>query len=135
MTLQDLSMCFHTKRIQECKDFYVKYFDAIVTFECDWYISILFNKERMITLHFMLPKFGEPLYGEGGVTLNLFYEDVDAVYEKMVVKSGLNVVEPLEDHDWGDRGFTLKDPIGNILYIYSPREIKGEYKDGVKVEI
>jgi len=135
MTLQGLSVCFHTKKIQECKDFYLKYFDAIVIFECDWYVSVLFNKERMITLQFMLPQFEEPLYQEGGVTLNLYYEDVDAMYKKLVSDSGLKIVSPLEDHDWGDRGFTINDTIGNTLYIYSPREMKGEYKDAVKVEL
>ncbi|MDU1903273.1 MAG: hypothetical protein E6772_00705 [Dysgonomonas sp.] len=135
MTLQDLSVCFHTKKVQECKDFYVKYFDAVVTFECDWYITVLFNKERMITLQFMLPQFGEPLYGDGGATLNFYYEDVDAMYKKLVTDSGLKVVSPLEDQEWGCRAFTINDPIGNILYIYTPTEMKGEYKDAVKVEL
>ncbi len=133
MKLQDLSVCFHTDKLAECRDFYVKYFDAEVIFDHSWYVSIFFNKERMITLHFMKPQDSETLYG-GGTTLNLYYEDVDAVYKRLVLDAGLSVESPLEDHDWGDRGFTLKDPIGNILYIYSPRELKGEYKDSLKIE-
>ncbi|HCO66739.1 MAG TPA: glyoxalase [Dysgonomonas sp.] len=134
MTLQDLSVCFHTDKIQECKDFYVKYFDAEVVFDHSWYVTILFNKERMITLNFMEPQDNEPYYG-GGVTLNFYYEDVDAVYEKLIVKTGLKAVAPIEDHDWGDRSFSINDPIGNILYIYSPRQVKKEYADSVKINL
>lgn len=134
MKVQDLSVCFHTDKLQECKNFYVKYFNAEVAFDHSWYVSILLNKERMITLHFMSPQDNEPLYS-GGTTLNFLYEDVDAAYKRLVTDAGLTPVVPIEDHDWGDRAFTLKDPIGNILYIYSPREIKGEYADSVKINI
>jgi len=82
----------------------------------------------------MLPQNNEPKYG-GGATLNLFYEDVDTEYKRLITEAGLTPLVPIEDHDWGDRAFSLKDPIGNILYIYSPRQIKGEYADSVKIDI
>lgn len=31
--------------------------------------------------------------------------------------------------------FLENDTIGNTLYIYSPREMKGEYEDAVKIEL
>jgi len=35
---------------------------------------------------------------------------------------------PLEDHPWGDRGFSVMDPIGNSVCIYSDREPSEEFK-------
>jgi uncharacterized glyoxalase superfamily protein PhnB len=35
---------------------------------------------------------------------------------------------PLEDHPWGDRGFSIVDPIGTSIYIYADREPSEEYK-------
>ncbi len=35
---------------------------------------------------------------------------------------------PLEDHPWGDRGFSVIDPIGNSVYVYSDREPSDEFK-------
>ncbi len=35
---------------------------------------------------------------------------------------------PIEDHPWGDRGFSVLDPNGIALYIYSDREPTGEFK-------
>lgn len=59
--------------------------------------------------------------------LNFKVDDVDAEHVRLT-EAGLQAVMPLEDHPWGDRGFSVMDPIGNSVYIYSDREPAEEYK-------
>ena len=68
-----------------------------------------------------------PDFGGAGVVLNFKVDDVDTEYERLI-DAGLLAVMPLEDHPWGDRGFSVMDPIGNSIYIYSDREPTEEYK-------
>ncbi|WP_165021375.1 MULTISPECIES: VOC family protein [unclassified Dysgonomonas] len=132
MKLEGLSICFHTTKVEECKEFYVKYFSGEIIFDCGWYVSIVFNKERCLTLQFMIPQDDTPVYGEKGVTLNLGVKDVDAEYQRLIVENKLPVQRDLQDQPWGDRSFTIFDPLGNTLYIYSDREMSDEYKEAVK---
>jgi hypothetical protein len=41
-------------------------------------------------------------------------------------------MEEITDHQWGDCAFSVQDPLGNIIYIYSPREMSAEYQNAVK---
>ncbi|NDV68734.1 VOC family protein [Dysgonomonas sp. 25] len=134
MKFKDLSTTFHTTKIAECKEFYLKYFDVKVTFDCDWYVTIHFDSEvnPYIFLSFMAPPCDmDPKEAAGGVTLNLMVDDVDAEYNKLK-QTDIAILDAIADHEWGDRSFTVADPIGNILYIYSPREMAEKYKDALK---
>jgi len=133
MKFKDLSTTFHTHKIQECKDFYVKYLGTKVTFDCDWYVTVQFdsNINPYIFLSFMAPREENALVATGGVTLNLMVDDVDAEYAKMK-QTDIIIVDDIADHDWGDRSFTIHDPLGNVLYIYSVRELSTEYQAAVK---
>ena len=44
------------------------------------------------------------------------------IVHERIVKAGLDVMMPLENHPWGDRGFAVTDPNGIALYIYSERD-------------
>jgi PhnB protein len=63
------------------------------------------------------------------VTLHLYVEDVDSLYQR-AVDAGAEVVFPLADCFWGDRYAILKDPFGHKWSIasrledLSPDEIK-----------
>lgn len=122
MDIKDLSVCFHTTKAAECKEFYVKYLGAVITFDYEWYSVVAFGDKKQFTLSFMAPQGDEPLYEEKGVTLNFCVSNVDDEYQRLIISEGLKVLRPLADNPWGDRSFTLLDPLGNILYIYS--EIK-----------
>ena len=132
MLFKDLSVTFHTKKVKECKEFYEKYFDVKTTFDCGWYVTIHFqsNINPYIFISFMEPQKNDTRLLEGGLTLNLMVDDIDAEYEKMK-KTDIFIKDDIEDHEWGDRSFTVADPLGNVLYIYSSREITGQYKDAV----
>lgn len=133
MKFKDLSITFHTHRIGECKEFYSRYFDVRITFDCEWYVTINFQSavNPYIFLSFMVPQNGGPSFAGEGTTLNLMVDDVDEEYEKLMSK-GVDILEPIADHPWGDRSFTITDPIGNILYIWSERPMSEVYRNAVK---
>jgi PhnB protein len=59
-------------------------------------------------------KIGSPkTVGGNSVFLNMYFEDVDAVFNK-AQNEGACVIVPLMDSFWGDRYGQLKDPFGHI---------------------
>lgn len=67
------------------------------------------------------------MFAGTGVMLNFRVDDVDAAHARLV-EAGLQIAMPLEDHPWGDRGFSVMDPIGNVIYLFSDREPADEFK-------
>jgi uncharacterized glyoxalase superfamily protein PhnB len=131
MKIKSLSAAFTTNKVAESRDFYVKHFDAKVTFDCGWYVNLAFGNEST-TLQFMSPQQPEHQLSSGaGLLFNFSVDDVDEEYQKLT-QAGLAVVVPLEDHPWGDRGFAIQDPNGISLYIYSEREPTEEFKNYFK---
>ena len=59
--------------------------------------------------------------GGSPVTLHLYVEDVDAVYQRAVA-AGAEVVFPLQDCFWGDRYAQLRDPFGHRWSVASRLE-------------
>ena len=134
MKLNDLSITFHTGKNKECVDFYVRYFDVKITFDCEWYVTIQFQSEvnPFIFLSFMKQEYGSAGAAfTGGLTLNLNVADVDAEYARLKLH-GIAFCDEIADHEWGDRSFSIKDPIGNVLCVYSLREMGPEYQNAVK---
>ena len=131
MKVNSLSAAFTTQKVEESRDFYVKYFNAKVTFDCGWYVNLEFG-HKTSTLQFMSPQQPEQELSSGaGLIYNFAVENVDQEFEKLT-EAGLTVVVPLEDHPWGDRGFAIQDPNGISLYIYSEREPSEEFKQYFK---
>ena len=127
MKTNSLSAAFTTNMVEESKDFYVKYFDAKVIFDCGWYVNLEFGNKSS-TLQFMSPQQPEHQLSSGaGLIYNFSVDDVDKEHKKLT-EAGLSVVVPLEDHPWGDRGFAIQDPNDISLYIYSEREPSEEFK-------
>ena len=54
------------------------------------------------------------------------------MFVMMLKQAGISFIEDIMDHEWGDRAFRIKDPIGNLLYTYSERQIADIYKDAIK---
>jgi len=94
-------------------------------FDCGWYLSLEF--EGGPDINFMVPQDESPVFSGAGVVLNFKVDDVDAEYERLVGQ-GIEILMPLDDHPWGDRGFSATDPIGTGVYIYSDREPSDKFK-------
>jgi uncharacterized glyoxalase superfamily protein PhnB len=127
MIAQTVSTAFTTDKVEETKNFYIKYFGATVTFDCGWYVNLEFGRESS-TLQFMEPQQPEHRLCNGtGLIYNFKVNDVDSEHER-IAAAGLEVLMPLENHPWGDRGFAVTDPNGISIYIYSEREFSEEFK-------
>jgi uncharacterized glyoxalase superfamily protein PhnB len=131
MNINSVSTAFTTEKVEESRDFYIKYFGAKVTFDCGWYVNLQLGSE-LSTIQFMSPQQPEQSLSEStGLMYNLSVPDVDEAHKRLT-EVGLEVIVPLDDHPWGDRGFAIKDPNGISLYIYSDREPSEEFKQCYK---
>lgn len=126
MKTNELSTCFCTDDVKTCLDFYRKHFAAKAIFDCGWYVNLRIG-ENGPAIQFMQPQENMPTFSGAGVMLNFKVDDVDQEYLRLT-EAGLQPAMPLEDHPWGDRGFSIIDPIGNSVYIYSDREPADEFK-------
>lgn len=131
MKTNNLSSAIITTKVDESRDFYIKNFNAKITFDCGWYLNMEFG-EKTSTLQFMLPQQpNQPTSDGSGLMYNFEVDDVDLEYERLT-KLGNQVIMPLDNHPWGDRGFAILDPNGITLYIYSMREPAEEFKQYFK---
>ncbi|OOZ40170.1 glyoxalase [Solemya pervernicosa gill symbiont] len=131
MSIKSISTAFTTKNLDQCRDFYTKYFDATITFDSGQYLNLEFG-DRQNSLQFMKPMLPQqPFSSGGGLMYNIEVEDVDAEHQRLS-QAGLEAVMAIEDHPWGDRGFAVRDPNGILLYINSPREPSEEFKQHYK---
>jgi len=122
-----LTAAFTTDKLEESRDFYVKYFGAKVTFDCKWYVTLEFGNETL-SLQFMTPHQPEHKLCSGdGLMYNFKVQNVDDEFNKLR-DANVPITLPLEDHPWGDRGFAVRDPNGISLYIYSEREPSDQFK-------
>ncbi len=128
--MNNMSVCFKTEKVDECREFYQKYFNGRITFDCGWYVSVALFESDYI-LNFMQPQGGEALFNGNGITINISVENVDVQHERLD-SLGLKSVEPLADHPWGDRGFSVNDPMGNSIYLYTDIEPTDEFKQYFK---
>jgi len=127
MIANTLSSCIITEKVADTRDFYIKHFDAKVTFDCGWYVNLRFGKETS-ELQFMSPRDKDtPTCNPAGLIYNFCVDDADAEHTRLLA-NGLVPIMPLEDHPWGDRGFAILDPNGVMLYIYSNREPSEAFK-------
>ena len=126
MKTNELSTCFCTTEVDSCREFYKIHFSAKAVFDCGWYVILKINQDGP-EINFIQPQEGMSTFAGAGVMLNFKVDDVDAEYIRLS-KEGLQIAMPLEDHPWGDRGFSVVDPIGNSVYIYSEREPSDEFK-------
>jgi catechol 2,3-dioxygenase-like lactoylglutathione lyase family enzyme len=125
MPVRSISTTIVTPHVDACRQFHVAHFGAHVHFDCGWYVVLRFGAgEGAPELCFMEPRDG--LAPTSGALVNLTVDDVDALHARCVA-AGLPIVLPLEDHDWGDRGFSLLDPSGALLSPLVPIAPRGDF--------
>ena len=126
MRPSSVSPAIITTKVAESRDFYQKYFGARLVFDCDWYINLEFGPG--LSVQFMQPiQEGMTPCQTAGLTYNFCVENVDEEYLHLI-DLGLKPQTAPEDHPWGDRGFTVADPSGVSLYIFSEIEPAAEFK-------
>ena len=132
MKINQVSFGFTTDKVQETKEFYEKYLGATTIFEKEGYVNLKLGDISTI-LAIAAPQSPEDKPSDStGLGFGFTVDDVDLVYNK-ITSEKINIVMPIEDHPWGERGFGIKDPNGLTIYIYSiTGEPTEEYKKYIK---
>ncbi|MDA3643997.1 VOC family protein [Saccharopolyspora indica] len=124
-----------TARLQESRDFYTGLLGFETTFEADWYVSLRrpgppsHELALLDGTHPTLPA----AYRENaqGVLLNFEVADVDAEWDRLVVRGGLSAELELRSEDFGQRHFIVSDPNGVLIDVITPiaptEEFAGQY--------
>ncbi|GAA2738333.1 VOC family protein [Actinocorallia aurantiaca] len=122
-----------TSRIQESRAFYTGLMGFEPTFEADWYVSLRRREEPQYELalldhtHPTLPEaYRAPVRG---LLLNFEVADVDAEWDRLVVRGGLRPELELRDEDFGQRHFIVADPDGVLIDVITPIAPAGTYTD------
>ena len=104
-----------TDKLQECRDFYARFFGLSVIFEASWIVVLSRDGEApavafMHPEHPSTPPHPAPFRGDG-MFLTLQVEDAAAEYSR-VTAAGLSCALELRDEPWGQRRFAAVDPAG-----------------------
>ncbi|MER7079656.1 Glyoxalase-like domain-containing protein [Saccharopolyspora kobensis] len=122
-----------TARLQESRDFYTGLLGFETTFEADWYVSLRRPGPPCSELalldgtHPTLPA----AYRKNaqGVLLNFEVADVDAEWDRLVVRGGLPAELELRSEDFGQRHFIVSDPNGVLIDVITPIEPTEEFAE------
>jgi catechol 2,3-dioxygenase-like lactoylglutathione lyase family enzyme len=122
-----------TSRLQESRDFYTGLLGFEVTFEAEWYVSLRrpgavpYELALLDHRHSTLPQaYHTPVRG---LLLNFEVQDVDAEWERLVVRGGLKAALELRSEDFGQRHFIVADPNGVLIDVITPIPPSATYAD------
>ncbi|GAA4056553.1 VOC family protein [Nonomuraea soli] len=122
-----------TAKIDESREFYTEVMGFETTFEADWYVSL--RLPGPVPYELALLDFHHPTLPAAyrvpvqGLLLNFEVEDVDAEYERLVVRGGLKAELELRSEDFGQRHFMVADPNGVLIDVITPIPPSEEYAE------
>ncbi|WP_344530769.1 VOC family protein [Streptomyces albiaxialis] len=137
MRLTSLYAVICTARLKESRDFYTGLLGFTTTFEADWYVSLRhpggpgapaeagYELALLDHTHPTLPE--DRRATARGLLLNFEVEDVDAEWQRLVVREGLEPVLGLRSEEFGQRHFIVADPDGVLIDVITPIAPTGEY--------
>ncbi|GAA3229467.1 VOC family protein [Pseudonocardia petroleophila] len=122
MKLTSMYPVICTSRIRESHAFYTERLGFETTFEADWYVSLRRPDGQELALldqdHPTVPAaYRRPVQG---LLLNVEVPDVDAEWERLVVRGGLVPEQELRSEDFGQRHFIVADPSGVLIDVITP---------------
>jgi catechol 2,3-dioxygenase-like lactoylglutathione lyase family enzyme len=122
-----------TSRLRESREFYTGLLGFEPTFEADWYVSL--RRPGPLPYELALLDHDHPTLPEAyrvpvrGLLLNVEVEDVDAEWERLVVRGGLRAELELRSEDFGQRHFIVADPSGVLIDVITPIAPAAAYAD------
>jgi catechol 2,3-dioxygenase-like lactoylglutathione lyase family enzyme len=120
-----------TPRLRESHEFYTRLFGFETTFDSDWYVSLRRDGAPPYELALLDPT--HPTVPAGyrrpvqGLLLNFEVADVDAEWERLVVRAGLHPELELRSEAFGQRHFIVADPGGVLIDVITPIEPAAEF--------
>lgn len=88
-----------------------------IVFDTDWYVSLRRERFELAVLDRDHPTIPAAYRGRsaGGMLVNLEVDDVDAEWDRLVVRGGLEALLPVRDEDFGQRHFVVAGPDGVLV--------------------
>ncbi|WP_331766703.1 VOC family protein [Embleya sp. NBC_00896] len=126
MTLTSFYPVICTSRLEESLDFYTRLMGFETTFEADWYVSL--RRTGALPYELALLDHTHPTLPEAyrfpvrGLVLNFEVEDVDAEWDRLVIREGLKAELEIRSEDFGQRHFIVADPSGVLVDVITPIE-------------
>jgi uncharacterized glyoxalase superfamily protein PhnB len=130
MKIKQLIPLIATDRLDELKSFYGRHFGFEPSFEHETYLGLR-DPSRTRELSFMRACEESTRFPGRGLTYCFEVEDVDAEHTRLT-EAGLKVGRPLQDNPWGDRSFTVRDPVGIEIYIYKTIPPAKEFEASIR---
>jgi catechol 2,3-dioxygenase-like lactoylglutathione lyase family enzyme len=138
MNLNSFYPVIGTDKLKESRDFYTSHFSFTITFDSDWYVSLISTQNSAYQL--ALLDYQHPTVPEGfrqaaqGVILNFEVEDVEAEYERLKA-AGLPIHLELKSEAWGQRHFITADPSGVLLDVIQLIPPSAEYAEQYSAKV
>lgn len=128
MKIKRFDATISTFKLQESKEFYMKYFGFKLVYESDWYIELMAPERKDVGVSFTLPQRDEGEYFNGrGMIFSFEVEDVEAEYARLSATDVI-IAQDLKENPWGEKSFILDDPNGVHIYIYEAIAATPEYQ-------
>lgn len=133
MSLTSFYPVLCTARLRESRDFYTGLLGFETTFEAGWYVSLrrpgppACELALLDSTHPTLP--ASYRKDVQGVLLNFEVTDVDAEWDRLVVRGGLPAELELRSEDFGQRHFIVSDPNGVLIDVITPIEPTEEFAE------
>lgn len=116
-----------TRDVASAAAFYRTYFDFEVTFEADWYVSLIRDRWELAVLDVSHPTVPAGAQPAAGVLINLEVNDVDAVYDRLVIHGPFDPLLPLRSEDFGQRHFIVAGPDDVLIDVITPIPPVGDF--------
>ncbi|NIL76261.1 hypothetical protein RhoFasB10_02377 [Rhodococcus sp. B10] len=120
-----------THDVRATASFYVETLQFETTFDSDWYVSLRrdpnFELAILDASHETIPP--ALRHPSRGTLLNLEVDDVDAEYDRLVVRGGATLLLDIRSEDFGQRHFIIAAPDGVGLDIITNIAPTAEFAD------
>ncbi len=115
MTIRRVVPNLRTEAVEENRNFYgLLGFEEVMNL--GWISTVASPSSPRDQVSFMTRDLTGPVVPD----LSVEVDDVDAVYA-VVRESGVEIVHPLQDEEWGVRRFFVRDPDGRVVNVLSHR--------------
>jgi catechol 2,3-dioxygenase-like lactoylglutathione lyase family enzyme len=112
--------------------FWVEHFGFEVVFEVDWYASLRRGRHELAFVAAEHPTVPAGFrVAARGMLINVEVPDVDAQYERLVVRGGLRPELELRSEEFGQRHFIVADPSGVLVDVITEIPVGAAYADAV----
>ncbi|MFI9504277.1 VOC family protein [Nocardia sp. NPDC052566] len=133
MQLNSFYPVIGTSQLARSRDFYTTWLGFEIVFEADWYISL--RRPGDVSYELALLDYTHPTVPEAyrkpvqGLLLNFEVADVDAEWERLVVRGGMKAELEIRSETFGQRHFIVADPSGVLIDMITEIPPGAEYAD------